>query len=274
MILVLGKNGMLGRYVYDYLCKQYGINHVYGTDRKSFDITEVDNLQTSLYNLLSSYSTPLTVVNCIGVINKRTDVNNGNMYMVNAIFPHILSRLCIELEANLIHISTDCVFSGEIGMYRPFDEPDDLSHYGLSKSIGEHIQASVIRCSIIGEEISRKTGLLEWCKENRNKDVLGYTNHYWNGITCLECAKKIYTIISKNDYWIGIRHFTSLFRGAKMISKYDLVKCINDVYGLEMRITPHRHTEDINRTLYEDSISPLTPDLKDQIIQMKEYIFI
>lgn len=267
MIIVLGKNGMLGRYIYDYMLKMYGSLNVRGLTRDDIDVNDLNNIRKILYDIISDKD---TVINCIGVINKRSDISTKDMYIVNSIFPHILARICSEKGAFLIHPSTDCVFTGKKGMYHVTDTPDANDDYGLSKYIGEP-NCSVIRCSIIGEELTRKTSLLEWCISNKGKTVNGYINHYWNGMTCLEYAKLVYRIIQENDYWNGVRHFGSTYGTYYTIrlSKYELLTCINEVYNLGMTIVP-LETELVDRTLWGTFVKT---DLTQQIKELAEYRF-
>ena len=52
---------------------------------------------------------------------------------VNALFPHRLARLCREHAAHLVHLGTDCVFSGRKGNYAETDRPDPVDLYGESE---------------------------------------------------------------------------------------------------------------------------------------------
>jgi dTDP-4-dehydrorhamnose reductase len=268
MIIVLGCNGMLGRYMYDYLQRKHGKSNVKGVDRSKLEVLYIVYVKHVLEDLINKDD---VVINCIGITNKRPDVSIPDMYMVNSVFPHILARICTEKQAHLIHPSTDCVFSGKKigGMYTNQDIPDENNDYGMSKYIGEPKQTSVIRCSIIGEELTRKTGLLEWCKANRGKTVNGFTEHYWNGMTCLEYTKLVSTIILNNDYWTGIRHYGSYYKGQSKVSKHDLIKCINEVYNLGMTIVPFS-TEKVDKTL--DCIHTCN-DLAYQLIELEDYKF-
>ena len=138
----------------------------------------------------------------------------------------------------------------------------------MSKSLGELCKATIIRTSIIGEEVFNKRSLLEWVKSNRNKEINGYTNHFWNGVTCLQLSKIIENIISKNKYWIGIRHIFS----PRAVSKYELVKIINKVYNLNIIVNEFKTENKVDKTI--TTINDLEfeiPDLEDQIMETKLY---
>jgi dTDP-4-dehydrorhamnose reductase len=144
----------------------------------------------------------------------------------------------------MIHITTDCVFSGKDGSYNELSEHDETNDYGMSKSLGELCNATIIRTSIIGEEVQNKRSLLEWVKSNKGKDINGFVNHFWNGVTCLELSNVIYKIINEKLYWNGVRHIFS----PKSVSKFELVSMINEVYNLNIKINPFE-TENVDKTI-------------------------
>jgi len=266
MIIVLGSTGMLGRYVYDYL--KFKCNYsVIGITRNSLDITNLNIVKKALEYQIKKDD---IIINCIGITNKREYVSVNEMYIINSIFPHILDRICISKEAHFIHPSTDCVFTGKKGEYTIHDEKDEQGDYGLSKSIGENLYGSVIRVSIIGEQENRYDGIVQWCKKNRECNVDGYTNHYWNGITCLEWAKLADNIISNKNWWNGVRMFSSKFKGNNYVSKAELIQCISDFYMLNLRINPIVHDTYNNKVLLGENISN---DLSNQIGEMAVYKF-
>jgi dTDP-4-dehydrorhamnose reductase len=128
----------------------------------------------------------------------------------NTIFPHKLAEFSKNNGNKMIHITTDCVFSGKKGNYTETDKHDAEDIYGISKSLGEPIDICIIRTSIIGEEFTGKKSLIEWIKSCKNGRIEGYGKFYWNGITCLELAKIILNIIKTNTYWYGVRHFFAI----------------------------------------------------------------
>jgi dTDP-4-dehydrorhamnose reductase len=263
--LIFGANGMLGKYICKYL-EMKGKNIV-KINRKEFDIKLLYN---KIDDIIFSKYKPKFVINCAGVINKRLDLDVIEMYIVNSVFPQILSKICVKYNICLIHPTTDCVFSGLNGNYDKNSKHDCNDDYGISKSIGENIYGKnicVIRSSIIGEEDNSRS-LISWIISNKDKTVNGYTNHLWNGITCLEYAKIVYQIIL-NGGWTGLYHINSVFRGQNFISKNDLVKIISEIYMLNITIIPMETIKKCDRTLKGD-IS--TKDIYDQIIEMHDFL--
>lgn len=269
-IYIFGSNGMLGNYVKSYLSKSYEIIEL---TRKEYDLSKlsIDSL-SDLFQLknLQKYD---IIINCAGVIpqaSKQRGLNTRIYFTINSIFPVILSQICDKFEAKMIHITTDCVFSGKDGKYDENSLHDEINDYGMSKSLGELCKATILRTSIIGEEVNNKRSLVEWVFSNKNNNINGYKNHMWNGVTCLQLSKIIRTIIQNNNYWNGVRHIFS----PRTVSKYELVSMINETYDLQITINPFdaeiRSDKSIS-TIYEINHEFNIPDLKEQIEEMKEY---
>jgi len=262
-LYIFGSNGMLGNYVKTHLSQFYSVIPL---TRSDYDLS---NLQIhTLDELLVTHQLNKDdiVINCAGVIpqaSKQRDLNSRLYFTINSIFPVILSQICDKYGAKMVHITTDCVFSGKDGNYNELSVHDETNDYGMSKSLGELCSATIIRTSIIGEELTNKRSLLEWVKSNKNQTINGYTNHFWNGVTCLQLAKVIQQIIQEGKYWVGVRHIFS----PKSVSKYELVKMIDEVYNLGIQIKPFE-TEKVDKTIttvYETNSLFNIPDLKEQI---------
>lgn len=178
---------------------------------------------------------PDAVVNAIGVVKQRADASDALLSItINALFPHRLSELCAQHGARLIHVSTDCVFSGERGGYREDDLPDARDLYGLSKLLGEvtGTNALTLRTSIIGRELSRKSGLLEWFLAQRGP-VKGYRKAVFSGFTTTEMARIVDRMLTRHPEAKGLYHVSS-----EPIGKFDLLSMIKEGFGLETEIVP------------------------------------
>lgn len=263
-IFVFGSNGMLGNYVYSYF-KTDAKHPVIGLTRKDIDLSDI----TSFRLLDDKFKSGDVVINCVGIINQRNDAKDIDFIIVNSVFPHYLHEVCKKVGARLIHISTDCVFSGSSGDYHENSTHDATEVYGRTKSLGEPVNGTIIRTSIIGEELDNFYSLLEWVKNNKGKEILGYTNHFWNGITCLQFVKICEYMIDNNIFWKGVRHITSPHK----LSKYNLVKLISDVYNLNITVVPHTTNKFCDRALISiKGGSPLAiPELAIQIKEQKEF---
>lgn len=265
IILLFGGTGMLGTYLHRYLNEHYEVILI---NKTTFDI-ENDSLQ-NLDNIINKFYHKyenLTVINCSGIIPQKYSSNLLRKYIkVNSVFPHILSSICDNYKCNFIHISTDCVYNGINGNYSIQDSHSAETIYGISKSLGEPENATIIRTSIIGEENKYKKSLLEWIISNKNKSINGFNNHLWNGVTCLSLAKYIYYIIKDNLFWKGVKHITS----NEIISKYQLCNIINEIYELNINILLYESDIPKNMTLSGEVISD--ESIYEQIKNQKNYI--
>jgi dTDP-4-dehydrorhamnose reductase len=268
-LILFGSNGMLGRYISTYFKDKQGLQ-VISISRMEFEITS-DSI-THLEQFLSSFDLDenTCIINCNGLIPQRvTNKNNSDYYIINTIFPLQLSKICQRYQAKLICPTTDCVFSGRKGNYTESDYHDESNAYGISKSLGEPFHATVIRTSIIGEEIDNKTSFLEFVK-NSSGTIYGWNNHYWNGITCYEYCKVIEKIINQNLFWTGTRH---LFSPEKK-SKYELACIIKNAYQLAIYIEPRETPNKVDKTLtsmYDTNSLFCIPSLEEQIYQQAQY---
>lgn len=213
-IFVLGASGMLGRVV----------------------ARELKNsIPLSRGMLLPEVEPTDVVVNCIGAIPQKNP-SLRDYIQANTIIPYSLS----SLPCKVIHISTDCVFDGSKGNYIETDPHTATEAYGITKSMGEVPILCIIRTSIIGEG----GGLLEWVRQSKGT-IQGYSNHYWNGMTCTTLARYIQHIIETGQYWQGVRHVYS----PSPVNKYELCCMIRDAYNVPVDIVLVEHSHPINRTL-------------------------
>lgn len=271
IIIVLGSNGMLGKYVYKYFLSLKNYN-VIGLNRKDIDASKdtSSDLKTKLikYQVLDINT---IVINCMGMIKSRKDIDDIDFIYVNSIFPRILANACDFLGFKIIHPTTDCVFDGLKGKYDENNLHNATDVYGKTKSLGEPENATVIRTSIIGEEINQSRSLIEWIKSNKDKKVFGYTNHTWNGITCLQFAKVCENIIDNNLFWNGVKHIYS----PNSVSKLELVNMVSDIYNLNIEVESKETSSKCNRTLSSiskvDLKDMIIPDLQIQIQNMKDF---
>lgn len=231
-ILILGATGMAGHLVYLYLQEKnrFDIINVSYRSKLTDDSLILDIKNTKLVEELIQIRKPDYIVNCIGVLIKGSlDVENA--VFVNAYFPHLLMKLADEVGAKLIHISTDCVFSGKTGRYadNAFRDADDI--YGRSKALGEigGFRHLTIRTSIIGPEIKQNgEGLFHWFMKQTGV-VNGYTNAIWGGVTTLELAKFVLYCI-ENENIFGLVQLTNEIQ----ISKYELLVLIKKIWNTDL----------------------------------------
>lgn len=245
-LLILGGTGMLGNEVTKYFLDdgEYDVTVTYRNEsvRPFCKSIKFDVLKDSLDVLPNDFD---YVINCIGVIKPFMEESKLNAVKVNSIFPLELGMWCNKNNTKLIHISTDCVFSGNRGKYVESDLHDATDDYGKSKSLGESDKDTmIIRTSIIGEEIHKNASLIAWAKSQKGKTVNGFSTHLWNGITTKQFAKVCDKIIKNGWYEKGIFHVFA----KDDVSKYEILKFLNDKYELNLNIIKTM-PERVNRTL-------------------------
>lgn len=227
---------MLGHMVHKYF-DQLGVyelyNSVYRTPLNSQSIICNVKDQNAVAELFKQ-TKPEIVINCVGALVQESQSNPSSAIYLNALFPHVLKDLCNVNDAKLIHVSTDCVFSGKKGAYSEDDFRDADDIYGRSKALGEIFDAPhcTLRTSIIGPELKDGTGLFHWFMKQEG-EVKGYTNAYWSGVTTLELAKNIRKAID-NDL-TGLYHVSN---GDK-ISKFELLGKFNRFRKDKVQVHPY-----------------------------------
>lgn len=271
-IILFGSTGMLGRYVNNVLSQNY---NVITFKREDFDI--VNDNWNKLYELFdyNKYEQRI-IINCAGTIPQnihQLKPEYSKYIRANTLFPHKLQEIAERYNYKFIHITTDCVFDGlkDNGLYVESDPHTETNIYGVSKSLGEHKNACIIRTSIIGEELLNRKSLLEWTRRQKNKTINGYINHRWNGVTCLTLANLIKQIIDTNRFWTGARHIFS----PNTVSKYELCQFINEIYELNININKFETKDKCDKSLASLYVNDwyMIEDIKTQIVKQKNYQF-
>jgi dTDP-4-dehydrorhamnose reductase len=180
---------------------------------------------------------PEVAINCVGVVKQATAASDAVRLMrANALFPHELAASCQSRNIRLVHISTDCVFSGRRGGYRERDIPDPVDLYGRSKLAGEPCGTHVLtlRTSMIGWEVGgRRHGLLEWFVAQRGGAVRGYTRAVFSGPTAAALSRAVLAAIERRPHLSGTWHIA-----AEPIAKHDLLLALRAALGLDIEVAP------------------------------------
>lgn len=243
-VAVLGSTGMLGHVVAEQLelDERFVVKRFCRNPRKNESIIVVGTSSNSgNVQGLDGYD---YVINCIGLIKQLKDVPRRDWFVVNTVFPQQLASQCERQGSKLIHISTDCVYTGLTGGYTEESEHDASDDYGLSKSLGEPSNAMVLRTSVIGPELRGKLSLLEWAISKRAQSVDGYVNHTWNGLTSNEYANVCKKIMTQGLFSHGVHHVFS-----DPVTKDKLLSMINATYKLDLNIRPVFAAQACHRTL-------------------------
>jgi len=234
-VLLLGSSGMLGHKVANFLLN-FSDLEIFDTSyrkklrsaTKILDVTDQDLTKAIIFDCKPDF-----IVNCIGYLVGTNPSYQKAIYL-NSFFPHFLKDICTEINCKLIHISTDCVFSGKKGRYTELDRRDGIGLYAHSKKLGEVIDESnlTLRSSIIGPELKKDgIGLFQWFIRD-DLDIQGYTQSIWSGVSTLELAKAIKWAID-NDI-TGLYHITN----GLSINKNDLLHLFKKYTKSQIKIEP------------------------------------
>jgi dTDP-4-dehydrorhamnose reductase len=270
-ILLFGATGMAGHLIYLFLKNTgyYEITPVVYRNRFTSNCIVLDvSDKNAVLELIRSQKADY-VINCVGVLIKGANTYPDNAILLNSYFPHLLAKIADEVGSKLIHISTDCVFSGKKGAYSESDFRDADDIYGRSKSLGEIFSNNhlTLRTSIIGPEIKADgEGLFHWFM-HQSGTINGFTNAYWGGVTTLELAKAINKAI-KNDL-TGLMHVTNGDR----ISKYDLVKLFKDIWNRhDISISEYAGKSTDKSLLKSAQFDFDIPGYKEMLIEQKAWM--
>lgn len=283
-VLILGATGMLGSAMYKVFASDPR-HETWGTlrapaGRRFFAeqdrVRLIDNVDVTDHDAMVAVMSrvrPEVVINAVGVVKQLAAANDPLIVLpINAMLPHRLARLCGLLGARMVHISSDCVYSGRGGNYLESDPSDAEDLYGKSKYIGEvHDQRHVItlRTSGIGHELSSANGLLEWFLSQYGR-VRGYSRAIYSGLPWVELARVVNDFVLPRPELYGLYHVS-----AKPISKLDLLKLIAGVYGKEIGIEPDdkvrvdRSLDSMRFTSATGYVAPEWPELVARMHQSR-----
>lgn len=269
--LVLGASGMAGHVISIYL-KEKG-HDVVGYCRRAVSFVEfikgdVKNLQR-LKNVIETGNYDI-VVNAVGILNQFAESDKESAAFLNGYLPHLLAKLTENMNTRIIHMSTDCVFSGKNAPYTESSFRDGESFYDRSKALGELNDEKnlTLRNSIVGPDINENgIGLFNWFMK-QNGEINGYTNAMWTGMTTLQLAKTIEAAAISDAH--GLVNMVC----EKNISKYDLLKLFNRyMRNNDVKINPYDDfslDKTLVRTNFEFDYS--VPDYETMIIEMSKWI--
>jgi dTDP-4-dehydrorhamnose reductase len=281
-VLVLGASGMLGNAVLRVFAEQPGWD-VHGSARSAAAlhhfapplreriVTGVDVENPDQLAALLARTRPGLIVNCVGLVKQLAEAEDPLAALpVNALLPHRLARLAGLVGARLVHVSTDCVFSGSRGNYRETDTPDAHDLYGRSKLLGEVDQANAItlRTSIIGHELASAHGLVGWFLAQQGS-VRGYTRAVFSGLPTVELARVIRDHVAPRPDLHGLYHVS-----AAPIAKHDLLQIVARVYGKAIEVQPDARLvidRSLDSTRFRQATGYEPPDWNELVQRMYRF---
>lgn len=281
-ILILGAAGMLGHTVLRFLSQSPGVD-AWGTARRlpnceafsdgqkarlltGIDIENPDQLAGVLDTVR-----PDVLVNCIGIVKQLEAATDALVSIsINSLLPHRLARFAALTDTRVIHVSTDCVFSGARGGYKETDLPDAADLYGRSKLLGEidYPNAMTLRTSIIGHELGGAHGLLEWFLSQEGS-ARGFTRAVFSGLPTVELAHVIRDHVLPRPELRGVYHVS-----ASPIAKYDLLELVAREYGRAIDIVPDDHLvidRSLDSTRFRAATGYVPPSWPELVRKMREF---
>ncbi|MBT6448794.1 MAG: SDR family oxidoreductase [Flavobacteriaceae bacterium] len=278
-ILLLGSDGMIGHQILLGLSNEnFHIHTHFKSKKPGQDFFKTKNTIPHFFEItalnIEDFLTkinPDIIINAAGVtIRRANEASINQIIFVNSLLPNILNKWAEKNNCRLIHFSTDCVFSGKKGNYKDNDITDAVDTYGKTKSLGEvnSDYALTIRSSMIGFELFNKTELLEWAFKNQKKSINGFSNIIYSGITTPLIAKIVVKIINDFTDLSGIYNISSV-----PISKYYLLKKINDIFDLNIEIKSMK-SKPSDKTLLSENFYNRTgieiPDWDSMLVELKK----
>lgn len=281
-VLVLGASGMLGNAMVRVLSEKEEWE-VFGTLRSSGAVrffspevaerlvTGVDIENHDVLVRLFAQIRPDVVVNCIGLVKQLADADDPLLAIpINSLLPHRLARLCDLAGARLVHMSTDCVFSGRKGGYRESDPSDAEDLYGKSKFLGEvdYPHAITLRTSIIGHELQGVHSLIGWFL-SQEQQCKGFIKAIYSGLPTVVLARLVRDVIIPQTGLSGLYHVAS-----RPISKYDLLCLVAKTYGKSIEIIPDGSLvidRSLNAERFREATGYVAPDWPELIKAMYSY---
>lgn len=270
--LVLGCNGMAGHIISLYLKEQGHDVTGFARSKSEFVPTIIgDATNTELIRGAISAGNYDAVINAIGLLNQFAENNQSAAANLNAYLPHFLADVTAETPTQIIHMSTDCVFSGKTGGYTEASFPDGATFYDRSKALGElnDNKNLTLRNSIIGPDIKAKgIGLLNWFMQQSGPDVNGYTGAIWTGQTTLQLAKTMEAAAKERAY--GLVNAVP----ETSITKYDLLKLFNKyLRDGELTINPvDGVTADKSLIRTNFDFNYFIPDYEKMVVEMADWM--
>ncbi len=269
--LVLGCNGMAGHMISLYL-KERGHDVLGFALSKSMLVDSVvgDAQDATLMKELIGVNKFDTIINCIGLLNKTCDEHQAMAVYLNSYFPHQLAQITEGTHTQIIHMSTDCVFSGKRGHYAEDDFRDGTTFYDRTKALGEieNDKDLTMRQSIVGPDINRNgIGLMNWFMQQRG-EVTGYTGAMWTGQTTLQLAKTMEAAAKERAH--GLYNMVP----DTYISKCDLLGLFNKYLRQEkVTIVPvdkMAADKSLKRTRWD--FSYMIPDYETMIAELADWM--
>ncbi len=268
-ILILGSGGMAGHIITTYFEeKGYNVTNMSNKSQVNESTINMDVMGEEFKKYLDINSFDV-IINCIGILIQDSEARKDLAVYLNSYLPHFLEQKYLNSNTKIIHMSTDCVFSGENAPYKEDSPYDGQTFYDRSKALGEikNKKDLTLRMSIIGPDLMADgVGLYNWFMAQEG-EIFGYKNVLWTGVTTIELAKGMEAAIQQG--LSGLYNFVPV----QNISKYELLNLLNDVFRKNISIIPVENII-IDKTLINNrnDFNYKIPDYKEMVKEMRDWI--
>lgn len=279
-VIILGVSGLIGHKLFQELSTDF---EVFGTLHKTKDkygncplfssSNIIENINITEFELLKGvlYAVnPDVILNCVGITKRKIDINKPlEVITINSVFPHQLANWAKINQKRFIHFSTDCVFDGKIGNYNETSMTTAEDLYGRTKAMGEinYNHTLTIRSSFIGQELIDKTELLDWFLAQNGKQIKGFKNTFYSGVSTIFMAHVVKNIISNFPNLSGLYQLAP----DKPISKYELLCLAKDAFEVNVEIIPeneHVHFPTLDASKLKREINLIVPSWKEMMYEL------
>jgi dTDP-4-dehydrorhamnose reductase len=279
-VIILGVSGLIGHKLLQKLSTDfevYGTLHREKSKYKNLALFSgqkiIENIDINEFDVLKGVLcavNPDVILNCVGITKRKMDVNKPlDAIMVNSAFPHRLAKWSRYHKKRVIHFSTDCVFNGKIGNYNETSEASADDTYGKTKYLGEinYDHTLTIRSSFIGQELFDKTELFEWFLSQNGKQIKGFKNTLYSGVSTTYMAIVVKDIILNHPNLSGLYQLAP----EKPISKFDLLTLAKKVFNVDVDIiadTDHIHHPTLDASKLRKAINLKVPSWEEMMARM------
>ncbi|HZL09024.1 MAG TPA: SDR family oxidoreductase [Prolixibacteraceae bacterium] len=279
-VFIFGVSGLIGHKLFQELSANF---EVFGTLHKSkiqygnlplfSNKNVIENIDVTNFELLKEVIcnvNPDVILNCVGITKRKIDIKNPlDVLIINSVFPHQLANWAKANQKRVIHFSTDCVFDGEIGNYNETSLTTAKDLYGRTKALGEinYNHTLTIRSSFIGQELFDKTELLDWFLSQNGKQIKGFKNTFYSGVSTIFMAEVVKNIISNFPNLSGLYNLSP----DKPISKYDLLSIAKEAFRINVDILPdlkHAHFPTLDASKLKHEINLVVPSWKKMMNEL------
>ncbi len=279
-ILILGVSGLIGHKLFQELSasfevygtlhkkkEQYGNLPMFSTPNiiENIDVVDFEILRGVLYAV-----NPDVILNCVGITKRKIDNKTiKKVLQVNAVFPHQIADWAKKNHKRVIHFSTDCVFNGKEGNYNEMSLTNAEDIYGRTKALGEinYKHTLTIRSSFIGQELFDRTELLDWFLAQEGKQIKGFVNTCYSGVSTTFMARVVEKIIVNYPKLNGLYQLAT----EKPISKYELLSIAKEVFDVNVDITPddkHTHKPTLDASKLKSKLNLQVPSWNEMLSEL------